>query len=105
MDSIFPAMINFNDVLEQRAAKVGTLWCDEGVYQVAKEIQLLKPELFDHLFIGFGPLHTDKIIISCLGKILSISGIDHAMVESMVFGKGVVEESVMNGGDYCLREK
>ena len=100
MDSIFTSMINFNDVLEQRAAKCGALWCNEGVYQVAKEIQLLKPELFGHLFIGLGPFHTDKIVISCLGKFLGISGIDHAMVESMVFGKGVVEGSVMNGGDY-----
>ena len=42
----------------------------------------------------------EKIVISCLGKYLNVSGIDKAMIESGVFGKGVVESSAMDGGHY-----
>ena len=42
----------------------------------------------------------EKIVIACLGKYLSKSGIDLALIESGVFGQGVVEASVMQGGHY-----
>ena len=38
--------------------------------------------------------------MSCLGKYLEISGVDKAMIESGVFGKGVVEGKVLNGGHH-----
>ena len=44
----------------------GVIWCDEGVYEVAKELQLLKPLLFGSIFIGMGPFHMEKIVMSCL---------------------------------------
>ena len=100
MDSIFTTMLNFNDVLKQRNRTEGALWCDEGVYAIAKEIQLLKPDLFGKIFLGLGPFHMEKIVIACLGKYLSCVGIDLALIESEIYGKEVVGNKVMNGGHY-----
>ena len=78
----------------------GALWSDEGVYAIANEIQLLKPEQFGNIFLGVGPFQMEKIVIACLGKHLGCIGIDLALVETESFGKLVVENSVMAGGHY-----
>ena len=70
IDSIFTTMLNFKDVLRQRGESYGALWCDEGVYSIAKEVQLLRPELFDDIFLGLGPFHMEKIVMACLGSFL-----------------------------------
>ena len=101
MDTIFTTMLNFQDVLKQKNALSGALWSDEGVYAIAKEIQLLKPEQFGNIFLGMGPFHMEKIVISYLGKFLGCIGIDLALIETETFGKHVVENSVMTGGHYC----
>ena len=67
-------MINFQDVLKQKNQTCGPLWCDEGVYKLAKEIQLLYPQQFDNVFLGLGGFHTEKIILACCGKLLSDIG-------------------------------
>ena len=41
LDSIYTSMVNFQDILIQRDSSNGAIWCDEGIYQLAKEIQLL----------------------------------------------------------------
>ena len=79
----------------------GALWSDKGVYAIAKEIQLLKPDHTGNIFLGMGPLHMEKIVIACLGKFLGCIGIDLALIETEIFGKLVVENSVMTGGHYC----
>ena len=56
-DSINTTMKNFQDVLRQRNADYGALWCDEGVYRIAKELQLLNPEDFKNIFLGLGGFH------------------------------------------------
>ena len=40
-DAILTTMINFQDALKQKGDSYGGLWVDEGVYRIAKEIQLL----------------------------------------------------------------
>ena len=101
MDTIFTTMLNFQDVLKQKNAMSGALWSDEGVYAIAKEIQLLKPDQFDNIFLGMGPFHMEKIVIACLGKYLGCIGIDLTLIETEVFGKHVVENGVMTGSHYC----
>ena len=71
MDSIYTSMMNFKDVLHQRGESSGVLWCDEGVYCLAKDIQLLKPELFGSIFLGLGPFHWSKIMMGAIGKWLN----------------------------------
>ena len=39
-DTIFTTMINYQDVLKQKERENGPLWSDEGVYHIAKEMQL-----------------------------------------------------------------
>ena len=100
MDSIYTSMLNFKDVLQQRDETCGALWCDEGVYCLAKEIQLLKPEQFGTIFIGLGPFHWSKILMGAVGKWLSSSGIGEALINSQVFSAGAAKTSVLQGGDY-----
>ena len=69
-DTIFTCMRNYQDVLEQKCHKYGPLWCDEGVYHIAKELQLLYPKEFSNIFLGLGGFHMEKIVLTCLGKYL-----------------------------------
>ena len=100
MDSIYTSMMNFKDVLHQIGESSGALWCDEGVYCLAKDIQLLKPELFGSIFLGLGPFHWSKIIMGAIGKWLNPSGIGEALKKSGVFAADVALSSVLKGGDY-----
>ena len=59
----------------------GQLWCDEGVYRIAKEIQLLMADEFDNIFLGLGWFHAEKNFIACCGQYLQESGIDTVFVE------------------------
>ena len=70
-----------------------------GVYRIAKEIQLLNPGTFNNIFLGLGGFHMEKVIIACCGTFLKGTGIESVLVESTVFGSGVVN-SVMSGGNY-----
>ena len=49
-DTIYTCMVNFKDVLKQKHLPYGSLWCDEGVYKIAKEFQLLNEKEFDNIF-------------------------------------------------------
>ena len=98
-DTIHTCMKNFQDVLSQNDLECGPLWCDEGVYRIAKELQLLDPDGFCNILIGLGGFHLEKVIISCIGKFLEESGTENIFVENEIFGPGVVK-NVMNGGHY-----
>ena len=50
-------MVNFQDVLKQKQLDSGPLLSDEGVYRIAKEIQLLEPDKFSNIFLGLGGFH------------------------------------------------
>ena len=89
-------MKNFQDVLIQKNLEYGLLWCDEGVYRIGKEIQLLKAPEFKNIFLGLGGFHTEKIIIACCGQYLEESGIDAVLVKNKIFAIDVAK-SVMNG--------
>jgi len=98
-DTIFTCMKNFQDVLKQRSQEYGPLWCDEGVYRIAKELQLLNPDQFDNIFLGLGGFHMEKVLIACCGVYLKESGIDTVFVENEIYGPGVVQ-SVLSGSNY-----
>ena len=50
------------DIWKQCELPYGPVWCDQGVRRIAKEIQLLKLEEFDYIFLGLGGFHTKKVI-------------------------------------------
>ena len=81
-DAILTSMINFQDALKQKGDDYGGLWADEGVYRIAKEIQLLKPDEFENIFLGLGEFHMEKIVFACLGAYLEPSGIFSVLVET-----------------------
>ena len=56
--TIYTSMKNYQDILNQRNIPYGPLWCEEGVYRIAKEIQLLRPNEFGNIFLGMGGFHT-----------------------------------------------
>ena len=98
-DTTDTVMCNFQDLLFQKSQTYGPLWCDEGVYRLTKELQLLNPTLFDNIFLGLGSFHMEKVMIAYCGKYLEDTGVDSLFVENEVYGPENVK-SVMNGGNY-----
>ena len=96
-------MINFQDVLLQKGLESGPLWCDKGVYCIAKELQLLNPDKFRNIFLGLGGFHLGKVAIACCGKYFEESGIDSIFVELEILVPEVIT-SVMAGGNYISRK-
>ena len=92
-------MINFQNVLLQKGLKSGPQWCDEGIYRIAKELQLLNSDKFGNIFLELGGFHFKKVKVACCGKYLEVSGINSIFVELEIFGSEVVI-SVMGGGNY-----
>ena len=81
-DSIFASIINFQNIMKQTGNISGALWCDEGVYHIAREIQLLS---FDNAFLGFGGFHMEKVVMACLGKYLKGTGIDKVLINTEIY--------------------
>ena len=98
-DSIYTTMINFQDVLHQLNLQEGSLWCDEGVYHIAKEIQLVHPEKFSNVFLGLGGFHLQKVVLACIGLYLRSSGAFEIIVETETMGPHSAE-SALNGNHY-----
>lgn len=80
--AVYTIMVNLQDAMVQVNQNCGALWSDEGVYHIAKELQLLLPSNFDDIFLGLGSFHTTKIIINCLGQYLQDGGIAEALIET-----------------------
>ena len=99
-DAIFTTMINFQDVPKQKGDACGGLWADEGVYRIAKEIQLMKPGQFNNIFLGLGGFHMEKIVLACLGTYLEPSGIFDVLVETECYGTDVIK-TVISGSHYA----
>ena len=98
-DSIYTTMINFQDGLHQLNLQEGSLWCDEGVYHIAKEIQLVHPEKFYNVFLGLGGFHLQKVVLACIGLYLRGSGACEIIVETETMGPHSAE-SALNGNHY-----
>ena len=98
--SIYTCMKNFQGCLATVIQKSGSLWADEGVYRIAKEIQLLRPEEFSNIFLGLGAFHLTKDVMACFGKYLAGSGVQNTFIETETFGPNIVE-TVLAGKHYC----
>ncbi|XDV44765.1 hypothetical protein PO909_013005 [Leuciscus waleckii] len=96
-DAIFTRMINFQDVLKQKGDAYGVY---EGVYRIAKEIQLMKPDQFNNIFLGLGGFHMEKIVLAFLCTYLESSGIFDVLVETECYGTDVIK-TVISGSHYA----
>ena len=81
-DAVLTTMINFQDALKQKGDTYGGTWADEGVYRIAKEIQLVKPDEFGNIFFGIGGFHMEKMELACIGAYLEPSGMFAVLVET-----------------------
>ena len=70
--------------------------CDEGIFRVAREIQLIRQEEFKDIVLCLGSFHMTKIALGCLEKYLKGSGTENILIESAVFGINVIH-SVLSG--------
>ena len=61
-------MRHFQNVLSQNELEHGPLSCDEGVYRIAKGLQLLNPEGLGNIFLGLEGFHLERILTECIGK-------------------------------------
>ena len=77
----------------------GGLWADKGVYRIAKETQLVKPDESGNLFLGLGGFHMEKILLACLGAYLEPSRMFAVLVETECYGADVIK-SVISGSHY-----
>lgn len=98
-DTVFTALKNFNGILRYLDQPKLPVTCDEGVYHIAREIQLICPEEFKDIVLCMGSFHMAKVSLGCLGKYLKGSGAESILVESATFGVNVVD-SVLCGKNY-----
>ena len=80
------------------------VYCDEGVYCIVREIQLMRPEEFRSLVPCLGTFHLTKTVLKCIGKYLEGSGAELTWLKAGIFGQTLIEKSVLNDGHYsrCL---
>ena len=78
------------------------MYCDEGVYSVVNNIQLMCPKGFQTLVSDMGTFHKVKIVLTCIRKVLDGSETDTTWLQADVFGATAVQNSVPNGGHYSL---
>ena len=97
--TVFTAMDNFLDVLNQLDQTSLIVTCDEGVYHIAREIKLIHPDKFKGLVLCMGSFHMMKIVLGCLGKYLKGSGAQKIWTESSIFGVNVAQ-NVITGHHY-----
>ena len=102
-DSVYSCMKNFLDLLLRLDQQSLPVACDEGVFHIAAEIQLAINEFTD-LVLLLGSFHMTKILLACIGKYLTGSGLENVFIENHVFGVKVTE-SVLKGSNYVRSVK
>lgn len=105
-DPIYTCIINFKDVFLQTKLPYVTFWCDEIVYRIDKELQILLSPKFDNLFIVIGGFHTEKGFLVCCGLYLKDIGIRNVFVNNEIFGPAVADHAVISGKTmFCSEEQ
>ena len=56
---------------------------------------------YDNIFLRIAGFHTEKVVLTCIGKFLEGSGVKEILVQTKSFGPDTVKV-VMNGGYYNL---
>lgn len=102
--TVYTAMCNFKDILNKLDQKYMALFCDKGVYHIARLIQLIRPDEFQNLTLMLGSFHMTKVLLSCIGKYVKESGVEHIFIETETFGINAVEQ-VLNGSNYARSVK
>jgi hypothetical protein len=97
--TVYTALKNFQSILGQLKQSHIAVTGDEGVYHIAREIQLQHPTEFKNIVLCIGSFHMIKVVLGCIGKYIEGSGAETIWVEKEVFGLNVVK-SVLAGSHY-----
>ncbi len=100
--TVYSAMKNFGSICFQLVQREILMYCDEGVYSIVKDIQLMRSEEIQTLVPVMRTFHLVKIVLKYIGKALDGSGADYTWLQADVFGPSVVQNSVLNDGHYGL---
>ena len=98
--AVYTEMKNLVAICLQLVQDKLPFYADEKVYCTAKETQLMRPEEFKCLVICLGTFHTAKTLLKCCRKCLDGSGAEHVWLETGMFGRTVIQNSILNGGHY-----
>ena len=88
--TVYTALKNFQDILNQLSQTHLAVTCDEGVYHIAREITMGNATEFENIVLCLGTFHMTKIFLGCLGKYLQNNGAESIWIENSVFGPNVV---------------
>ena len=80
---------NFQDILAQLEQSNMAITCDEGVFRIAKEIQLRHMDEFSNIVICLGPFHMIKIVQACIGNYIDGSGAVPIWTQNEIFAVNV----------------
>lgn len=75
--TVYTALCNFKDILLQLNQKCLPVFCDEGVYRIARHIKLLREKDFENINLMLGSFHMIKVVLACIGKYLRGSGAEN----------------------------
>ena len=100
-DTVYTALCNFKEILEQLDQQYLPVVCDEGVYKLARPMKFMRDEEMKQLFIMLGDFHDENISYDCIGKYLTDCGILEILIETNIFGKHVAEQALR--GDHYDR--
>ena len=98
-ETVNTSMKSFQNVLGQVQQPHLLVTSDEGVYHIAREIMTIRPQEFSKLVLLLGSFHIIKAVMGAIGKYMTGSGAETALVEAQVFGQKVVK-SMFDGSHY-----
>ena len=97
-NSVDALMKNFNDGLSKLGLEYLPVACDEGVYRIAKKIQMISNE-FNNIILMMGSFHMAKVLLTCIGKYICGSHLKNVFIENSVF-ETCVTQAIIQGSNY-----
>ena len=71
--TVYTALLNFNNILYQLDQNYLPVACDEGVYAIAREVELSNPDKFENIVLDLGAFHIAKILLGDEGDEMSFN--------------------------------
>ena len=76
----FSLSLNFQYILSEVKQQNMAVACDEGVYRIAKEVQLKHAEEFSNIVLILGPFYMIKVVQASIGQYIEDSGAECGVV-------------------------
>ena len=99
MDVIHTMLYNVHKMLSKLNQNHQVLTVDEGIYEIAKEVQWKVSPQFEDMIIHLGGFHQAKNFLGVIGRCMEESGIEQILEE--LFGSSQIL-SILKGSKYNL---